>query len=190
MTHDRLDRVIDEAAQEALLATPRAGLAERTLARVSTEPPASGNRLGRWAVPASIAAACVLLLSIGPLSRKTPQMRRAEGVAPALQHVAPVKPSPVAPVLLTTHGKSVIGTGTRKHLASGPTAPLFDTFPAPSPMTPEEVRLYALASQDKPLQPDDQPISIASIDIEPVPERHEILIGEKDDDQQTIAHDD
>jgi hypothetical protein len=182
---DHLDQMLESSLSSYGDPGADSGLAERILARVSSEKKskesASGwrNRVPLWiALPA---AACLLLSllvwkSMGPSairpSTHQPSVASVtpKSQAPDLANVVPAKRIPTHTVLRTTSRPA--GAVTRSA-----TRPKLDVFPQPQPLSPEEQALYAFATQVPEEQRravmtarknDDAPLNIAAISIQPL----------------------
>jgi hypothetical protein len=179
-----LDRMLESALSSYGDPGADSGLAERILARVSSEQssnhsaPRWRNRFLLWA--ALPAAACLLLTflilrSAGPpathQSARLPQPATSAGSkAPMVANITPAqKTLPTArhhtqPRLTSAAAKAAV-------------PPKLDVFPLPQPLSPEEQALYTFATQVPEKQRQaildaqknvDAPLNIAAIHIQPL----------------------
>jgi len=183
--NDDLDRMLDSSLTNYGDPGPDSGLAERILARISSEQrsdrsaPRWRSRFLLWA--ALPAAACLLLTLFiwkpaGPgtphQSASLPQAASAESgsKAPKVADVTHAEKLPIA-AKHHTHTPPTIAA------SKSATRPKLDVFPLPHPLSPEEQALYAFATQVPEKQRQaildaqkdiDAPLSIAAIHIQPL----------------------
>jgi hypothetical protein len=182
---DHLDQMLESSLSSYGDPGADTGLAERILARVSSEKKlkesTSGwrNRLLLWT--ALSAAACLLLglfvwktagPSAIPPSTHQPNVASVtpKSQAPNIAIVVPAKRIPTHTVPRTASRPAVAVTGSA-------TRPKLDVFPQPQPLSSEEQALYAFATQVPEEQRravmtarknDDAPLNIAAISIQPL----------------------
>jgi hypothetical protein len=182
---DHLDQVLESSLSSYGDPGADTGLAERILARVSSEKksneptPRWRSRFLLWA--ALPAAACLLLSffllkSAGPLathpSARLPQTASTapKSTPPGLSGVVPAQ---------RTHRSAPRRTESRPTVAFAKSAPRpkLDVFPQPQPLSSQEQALYAFATQVPEEQRravmaarknDDAPLNIAAISIQPL----------------------
>jgi hypothetical protein len=140
---DELDEIIDRGLAAYSSCEPLAGLEDRVLNRIQLAD--AGRRRGpgwRWAlaIPVLAALATVVVVSRGdrtPIAKPT-QTARVDTAPP----VTPVLPA--APSAVPSH--TIRRTrGARPSTASPRVLPKRDQFPTPTPLSPEERALVALA---------------------------------------------
>ena len=183
--NDDLDRMLNSSLSNYGDPGADTGLAERILARVSSEQSPSRSaprwRSGFLLWAALPAAACVLLTllvlrSAGPriahpsASLPQPSSTSSGSKTPAVANITPAQKTP----LIARHR-----TAPRPTIAVAKAAarPKLDVFPLPQPLSPEEQALYAFATQVPEKQRQaildaqknaDAPLDIAAIHIQPL----------------------
>ena len=140
---DALDRLLDGALAQYSQVEPRAGLEERVLANLRSQP--AHRPWWMWvAIPAAVAAVVLVAISIRQSNRPTPSsaiqvqstIRTAPvGVTPNPATTAKVQPSPVT---RPRQYRTVATTAKPPARVQSQPEPRLATFPAPSPLTPEE----------------------------------------------------
>jgi len=182
---DHLDRMLELSLSNYGDPGSDTGLAERILARISSEhssdrsAPSWRNRFLLWA--ALPAAACVLLTflllkSVGPpvthQAARLPQPASTStgSKAPGVANATSAQKTTTSAIRRTQLRPTVA-------LARPAAQPKLDVFPRPNPLSPEEQALYAFATQVPEeqrqavlaaKQSDDAPLNIAAIRIQPL----------------------
>jgi hypothetical protein len=188
---DELDRLID--AELSRYAEPRAGLEQRILARIDTEPPARFRIFGaweRWALAGAIAAAIILSIGV-PLSMRQNGTTVSTAGGRATHSREPISANMNVPAthpevrLSKQPDNSAQRTPRRSRtieVTQHATLPKLDLFPTLQPLSESEhvVTRFAVAASKTqrkslliPSEEIEEPIRITAIHIPPLPSLEE-----------------
>ena len=179
---DHLDQMLESSLSSYGDTGTDSGLAERILARVSSEQstdrPAPRWR-SRFLLWAALPAAACLLLTVLVLKSSGPPAMHSSGELPQSASTKTSAKAPGVGIVTPPAPKTITQTQHRHSAAIAESAarPKLDVFPLPQPLSPEERALYAFATQVPEEQRqavlaaqknDDAPLNIAAIHIQPL----------------------
>jgi hypothetical protein len=184
--HDGIDQLVDAGLASYADPGPESGLEERVLARIAEEcAPATRRRLLPWVIALPIAAGLLLMFVLsGPKhtlpianhanqapSPQQPNAATARARVSAVPHPRATAHTLAKPLEIYTNA-DVEGT-----VAKTASLPKLEVFPTPQPLTPEELAITVFAAKATEADrrsfieaqtPRDAPLSIASIEIQPL----------------------
>ena len=187
---ENLDRILESSLSRYGDPGADSGLAERILARMSSEARVSSEQSSNRSAPrwrsrfvlwAALPAAACLLLTLFLLKSAGPGAHQQSTRSPQPSSTSSGSETPVANITPAQQSRPTA----RHHSQPRPTMaaalaaapPKLDVFPLPQPLSPEERALYAFATQVPEKQRQaildaqknvDAPLNIASIHIQPL----------------------
>ena len=178
MNHDEhLDKILDEALCEYRDAEPVAGLENRVLQRLVSQPQKHISPWLRWGVAAAAAAALSLAIWLavqGHPGRNDATERQAGGQSTQAPQtpIAPRQASAAATPAAPRHSGAPAGSQPARLKASAAIGVLPAQFPVPVPLTGDELAFMAALEQNgealRASSTSNGPVAIAEIEIKPL----------------------
>jgi cytoskeletal protein RodZ len=178
MNHDEhLDNLLDQALSEYREAEPLAGLEDRVLQRLMSQPQKQISPWLRWGVAAAAAAALSLAIWLAVQGRRghndatEPQAAGQSTQAPQAP-VAPREASAAATLAIPKHSRATAGSQPARLTASTAKGALPPQFPVPVPLSGDELAFMAALEQNgealRASSNFNEPVAIAEIEIKPL----------------------
>ena len=178
-TNDQFDDILNQAMTEYRDAQPLGGLEDRVLRRVREHQVRRRSWMA-WSLVAGLATALVVAVWLGTMSHSQPSRTEERSTAQQSRSSAMQATRQVSRAAPEQAKNRLAGNTTRPH--SGPRTIVAhkntgrDEFPLPTPLTPSERTLLAMARTDPRLlqwsPPDRADIVIAPIEIPPLEDTH------------------
>ena len=186
--HEQLDNILDEALSAYRKAEPLAGIEDRVLQRLRLQPETRRVTWWKWAAVAACAALVLIAAWIGfdthrmrtapQDSAQTQRAAQTPSTAPAAARTGANQQEEITSAHVATSSKVLHAARRESNEPTGPVKVVRthgtqqSQFPSPTPLTPEEHALLALASSNPAAllnQPDrSRDLEIAPIAIKPL----------------------
>ena len=175
MNHEEhLDNILGEALGEYRDAEPLAGLEDRVLQRLVSQPQKQISPWLRWGVAAAAAAALSLAIWLavqGRPGRNDTTERQAAGQS-SQAPIAPRQASAAATLAAPRHSGVPAGSQPARLTASAAIGALPAQFPVPVPLTGDELAFMAALDKNgeslRESSTSNEPVAIAEIEIKPL----------------------